>query len=87
MKLSGDPPDYPAVASHAQIQGTVVLAATIGPDGAVQSLEPVSGPALLEAAFIGAARSWRYRPYLIYGHPVAFQTQISITFRLNAPPQ
>lgn len=87
MKLSGDPPSYPGVARNAGIQGIVVLSATIGPDGTVQSVEPVSGPPLLEIATLTAVRSWRYRPYLIYGKPISFRTQIIITFKLDEPPQ
>ncbi|HEX3660092.1 MAG TPA: TonB family protein [Acidobacteriaceae bacterium] len=87
MKLTAPPPVYPPAASSANIQGTVVLAATIGADGAVQSVQPVSGPALLEFAALTAVRSWRYRPWRVYGKPVAFQTQIAIIFKLGDPPQ
>src|SRR6185437_6527676 len=39
-------PIYPAIAKTAHVQGTVVLHAIIGKDGAVQQLEYVSGPSL-----------------------------------------
>lgn len=87
MKLSGDAPGYPSAARSAGVQGVVVLSAIVGPDGTVQSVEPVSGPALLQVATLSAVRSWHYRPYLIYGKPVAFQTQVIINFKLDAPPQ
>jgi protein TonB len=88
MKLSTDAaPAYPPAASDAHIVGTVVVSATVGADGAVQSAQPVSGPALLEMAVLNAVRSWRYRPYLIYGKPVAFNTQVIIEFKPAAPPQ
>ncbi|MFZ0630368.1 MAG: energy transducer TonB, partial [Acidobacteriaceae bacterium] len=75
-------------ARAARIEGTVVLAATIGADGAVQSVEPVSGPALLEVGALNSVRSWHYRPWLSEGRPVPFTTQIIIDFKLDTgPPQ
>lgn len=87
MKLSGDAPVYPLTANMAHIQGVVVVNAVVGADGAVQSVEAVSGPALLEVAALNAVRSWRYRPWLVQGNPVPFKTDISIEFKLDAPPQ
>lgn len=87
MKLSGEEPAYPDAARGAHIQGVVVLDATIGPSGAVRSVQAVSGPALLEIAALNAARTWRYRPYLVYGKPVAFQTQIILDFRISSGAQ
>lgn len=87
MKLPSDTLDYPAAAKIAHIQGVVVLAATIGADGGVQSVQPISGPALLEAGALGAVRSWRYRPWLVQGKPVSFTTQITINFEIGGTPQ
>jgi protein TonB len=87
MRLPGDTTAYPAAARSAQIQGVVVLAAAIGADGAVQSVEPVSGPALLEVAALNAVRAWRYRPWLVEGNAVPFTTQVIIHFEIDAPPQ
>lgn len=87
MKLPGDMLTYPAAARAAHIQGMVVLAATIGADGGVQSVQPLTGPALLEAGALEAVRSWRYRPWLVQGRPVPFTTQIIINFEIGAAPQ
>lgn len=86
MKLSGAPPAYPAIARAANIEGTVVLALTIGPSGSVQDVQAVSGPPLLEAAAVAAVRSWRYRPWLEQGHAVRFTTQLTIDFKINSAP-
>jgi protein TonB len=86
MKLSGDPPAYPAVARAANISGTVVLALTVGASGAVQDVQAISGPPLLEAGAVAAVRSWRYRPWLIQGHPVPFTTQLSVNFKIDTAP-
>jgi protein TonB len=85
MKLSGDAPAYPPAARMANIQGVVAIAVTIGTNGSVQSLQPVSGPALLEVAALNAVRSWRYRPWLVEGRPVPFTTEVTIEFKVDAP--
>jgi len=86
MKLAGAAPAYPAVAQAAGIQGTVVVALTIGPNGSVRDAQGISGPALLQPATIAAVRSWRYRPWLVYGKAVPFETQVSIHFTINGAP-
>ncbi len=75
-------PQYPLLAVQARIQGTVVLQATIGKDGAVQDLRVVSGHPLLTAAAINAVRQWRYRPYYLNNEPVEVDTQINVNFTL-----
>lgn len=87
MQLPGDTVAYPPAAQAAHIQGKIILAATIGADGSVQSVQPVSGPALLEIGALAAIRSWRYRPWLVQGHPVPFSTQIIINFEIGGTPQ
>lgn len=87
MKLSGPPPTYPAIAQAARMQGTVLLSVTIAPDGSVRDVSGISGPPLLQAAAVTAVRSWRYRPWLIYGKPVPFDTQVSIGFTIKQAAQ
>lgn len=84
MKLSGLPPAYPAIARAAGSEGTVVVALTIAPSGSVLDARAVSGPPLLQAGTLFAVRSWRYRPWLVYGKAVPFETQVSIHFTINS---
>lgn len=84
MKLSGAPPVYPPVAKAAGVQGTVVVALTIAPDGSVTDAHAISGPALLQAEAIAAVRLWRYRPFLVYGKASPFETQVSINFTISS---
>lgn len=53
-------PAYPRIAQSAHIEGDVVVAADIGPDGKVLRAEVVSGLALREIrqASLDAARKW-----------------------------
>jgi peptidyl-prolyl cis-trans isomerase A (cyclophilin A) len=60
--------------------GTVVLDAIIDEKGSVESLRVISGPLILQQAALDAAKSWRYKPYLLNGEPVAVKTQINIVF-------
>jgi len=75
-------PEYPPLARMARIEGTVLLEAVIGKDGAIQELKLLSGPALLAGAALEAVRHWRYQPTLLNNEPVEVLTEISVRFTL-----
>jgi TonB family protein len=75
-------PLYPPEAEQKHIEGTVRLRATIGVDGSVKDLQPLSGPASLLPAALTAVREWRYNPTLLNGQPIETQEDISVVFRL-----
>jgi len=83
MLIAETYPIYPADAKAAHVSGTVVLDATIGKDGSVESLHVVSGPPMLQQAALDVAKSWRYHPYLLNGEPVRVRTTINIIFTLG----
>lgn len=76
-------PVYPPAAKEAHITGSVVMAAVIGTDGTVNSLQVVSGPEELQDAALDAVWQWTYKPYLLNGVPTAVDTTITVTFSLN----
>ncbi len=76
------PPAYPPLAKMARIQGTVVLQAIIGKDGAVQNLKVLSGHPLLVRAAMDAVKTWRYQPTLLNNEPVDVLTEIDVIFNL-----
>jgi periplasmic protein TonB len=76
-------PQYPTEAGRKRIEGTVVLMAVIGKDGAVRDVRVESGPPLLAQAAIDAVRQWRYKPYLLNGEPVEVDSHITINFTLS----
>jgi protein TonB len=77
-------PIYPPIAKQARIQGSVVLAATIGEDGTVQRLSVVSSAnPLLTPAALDAVKQWVYAPTMINGEPVEVLTQVTVTFTLR----
>lgn len=75
-------PDYPEAAREQQIQGAVVLEVMAGPDGRVQEVTPISGPAQLVDSAIGAVKQWQFRPHLENGKPLPIATRITLNFRL-----
>jgi TonB family protein len=75
-------PVYPLQAERQRIQGAVRIHQVIGPDGSVQSVKLLSGPAPLVPAAMDAARYWRYLPALLNGEPVATEQDVEIDFRL-----
>jgi TonB family protein len=76
-------PDYPKDAKKKHISGTVLLRATIGHDGTIESLEYVSGPPELTTSAMDAVKQWRYKPTLLNGDPVEVDTMISVVFTLG----
>jgi TonB family protein len=74
-------PAYPAQALEKAQGGTVHLRSTIGPDGAVVDVQPISGPTLLIPAAVNAVRQWRYKPTDIDGKAIAIEEDIVIEFR------
>jgi len=76
-------PVYPPLARQTRISGTVRLHAIIGKDGAITSLEVMSGHPLLQQAALDAVRQWRYQPTLLNGEPVDVDTTIDVIFSLN----
>jgi TonB family protein len=75
-------PSYPLDAVQQRVEGTVQLHVVISEDGKVQSVEAVSGPALLVGAAVNAVREWRYGPTLFDGRRVQIQEDIRLAFRL-----
>jgi periplasmic protein TonB len=75
-------PAYPAVAQSAQVEGSVILEATVGKDGRVQTVRVVRGHALLEQAAITAVKQWRYEPLALNGEPVPFILTVTLNFTI-----
>jgi len=74
---------FPPAARASHIEGTVTLRATIGVNGEVTHIQPLSGPPALISAAVDAVRQWRYKPAMLDGQPVETQEDIAIAFRLS----
>jgi protein TonB len=77
-------PQYPPLARAARVQGDVVLSAVIDTNGQITNLQLVSGHPMLVPAATAAVRQWRYKPYLLNGHPVEVETTITVIFSLSS---
>jgi len=74
---------YPVLGQHARVQGSVVLQAIVGADGAIENLRVLSGPAILSAAAQQAVRQWHFKPYLQNGQPVETKAKITVNFSIR----
>jgi protein TonB len=83
MLLRKTTPVYPPDAKAAGISGIVKLQAVIGTDGQVEKLKVVDGPPELQQAALDAAKTWKYRPHLLNGQPIEFETTINVDFSLD----
>ena len=78
--LSAPQPSYPLLASLTRMRGEVVMKAIISKEGTIENVHVIKGHRLLRGAATNAVRSWRYRPYLVDGRPVAVATTVSVDF-------
>jgi len=78
-------PKYPREALKAQIQGEVVIEATIGTDGSVTTTKAVKGAdPLLAKAAQNAIKQWKFKPAKNEaGRAVEVLSSITVRFRLK----
>jgi protein TonB len=75
--------NYPLLAQHMNVQGSVVLQAVIGSDGIIQNLHVVSGPAILSSAAQQAVREWHFKPIVQNGQAVETKARITVNFTIK----
>ena len=85
VEILGRPaePVFPLMAQQANVQGSVVLQARIREDGTVDTLEVISGPAMLTAAALEAVKQWRFKPHHEAGKAVPAETRITVNFSIS----
>jgi protein TonB len=66
-----------------KVQGSVILQALIGRDGAIQNLHVVSGPPILAGAAEQAVRQWRFKPHYLGNEAVETQANITVNFTIS----
>jgi TonB family protein len=76
-------PDYPLLARQMKVQGSVILQALIGRDGAIQDLHVMSGPPILAGAAREAVRQWRFKPHYQGVDSVETQAKITVNFTIS----
>ncbi len=75
-------PEYPPIAQAAQLEGIVILEATVDPTGRVEALTVLRSAGLLDAAAIEAVKQWRYSPLRLNGQPTSFVLTVTVQFHL-----
>lgn len=79
------PPQYPVRAAERGVEGWVLIEFTVTETGAV--VDPVIVDADPPGTFDRAARravvKWKYKPMMVNGKPVAWKTQVVLTFELE----
>jgi protein TonB len=76
-------PEYPILARHAHVSGTVVVNAVIDEHGNVVGARAVSGHPVLIPAALNAVLQWKYEPTLLNGTPVAVEMEVTVHFQLG----
>jgi protein TonB len=77
-------PDYPAAARAAQMEGDVILQATVGTDGKVQEVTVLqSVHPLIDEAATNAVLTYEYEPGELNGVPEIATSRVTVSFRLG----
>lgn len=79
-------PDYPELARIMQITGSVNVAIAIDRKGNVATARAVSGPEILRAAAVAAARAWKFSQTKVWGRPVEGSRILTFNFKLGGKP-
>jgi len=82
-KLRNFPPEYPALARQARLQGAVILECVIGTEGRVTSVKVLRGAPLLAEAATTAVRQWEYEPTRLNGVAVPVIMTVTVNFTLS----
>lgn len=80
-------PVLPQLAELAGVSGTVVLDATISPEGKVNATKAISGQPILIQSVLNAVRQWQYKPFVQDGQPITVITRITWVFPSRAYSQ
>lgn len=75
-------PEYPAIAKQLHLAGSVQVEATIGENGAVEEVKPLTGNAVLMNAAVSALKRWKFTPFTADGKPVRAIADMSFKFSM-----
>jgi protein TonB len=76
-------PEYPPLAVAANVEGTVILEATVNKRGHVAGVEVLRSHPLLATAAIDAVKQWQYEPLMLNGSPQPFVLTVTVSFNLG----
>ncbi|MGH9508710.1 MAG: energy transducer TonB [Terriglobales bacterium] len=73
-------PVYPEAALQEKLTGEVLLLVVVNPEGKVQRAHHLSGNPFLAEAAETAVKKWRYKPHMVEGLPLEFETEVRLKF-------
>ena len=73
-------PAYPEAARKEALIGEVLLLAVVSPEGKVERTYHLSGNPILAEAAEAALKKWRYKPHVVEGLSVEFETEVRLRF-------
>ena len=76
-------PEYPPIAQTAQIEGIVILEATVDTSGGVDEVRVLRSHPFLQQAAIRAVEQWRYEPLVLNGQPMPFVLTVTVSFSVD----
>ncbi len=76
-------PEYPLIAVSAQIEGVVILEATVDHTGVVSDARVLRSRGVLDEAALRAVEQWRYEPLMLNGKPAPFVLTVTLSFSLG----
>jgi TonB family protein len=71
-------PVYPELARNARIVGKCGVRVVITPQGEIAEVRLDYGHPIIAPAAIDAVRKWKFRPYLLNGHPVEAEGEVEV---------
>lgn len=77
----GPAPEFPPVAIKARIRGVVSVEVVVSESGDVLCTRNTRFPFGLDHAAVEAARRWKFRPFIVNGHPVKAAGEILFHFQ------
>ena len=84
-KLYAPPPQYPALARAARIQGCVIIDAIIDEHGNVVNAHAVDGPQLLIPEAVRTVMLWKYEPTYLNGVAFPLRMTVTVDFLFGSP--
>jgi TonB family protein len=81
--IASPPPQYPALARNAGVQGLVVLQVRLKSDGSISVERVLEGQPVLVDAAVAAVQRWRAKPEQINGKNVEVVSTVSFEFQLH----
>jgi TonB family protein len=83
VKVRDVRPIYPADAMAGNVQGVVILEATLDSTGNVRNARVLRGQPLLDAAAVEAVQQWQYTPTLLNGVAVPVIITVTVNFTMD----